>query len=310
MANGSSGLIRFLLTVMFGAVVIWGGSAWATPLEPSMTPDAPTTQSIENSQLNAAPRVWIFMGAPGDEEREAFYRGLLEDYVKALTAYYEIEAQDITVRYDQGQREGWGACDADGLREETARMAELSHDGAPVWAIFLGHCNQSRGRVMYNLPGPDISEKDLAEMLAEVKPAGGLAVILTMTLSGKMIEELAAEGRIFITASNEEEKANETEFARVLAVVLETPSSDLDGDKLLSADEIFLECKRRVEEIYTEGNLFQTEHCLLDGNGDGKATSRPSHRDARGARLMALKRRPVAEVIQTTDEVPIYPDVD
>lgn len=286
--------------------------SWASSQESSLIDNTPTTEEkVEDKmQLISSPHIWLFMGAPGDEAREEFYRGLLEDYIKALTAYYEIEESDITVRFDQGQREGWGACDAEGMREEFERMKKLSRDGPPIWAIFLGHCNQARGDVKYNIPGPDVSDKDLRDMLAEVKPAGGLALIMTTSLSGRMIGRLAAEGRVLISASGENEKANETEFARVLAVVLETPASDLDGDQFLGADEIFLECKRRVEEIYTEENLFQTEHCALDGNGDGKATERPSYRDARSARLMSLKRRPLAEVMQTTDEVPAIPDMD
>ena len=64
--------------------------------------------------------------------------------------------------------------------------------------------------------------------------------------------------------------------------------ADIDQDERLSLSEAFLYARREVERVYRQDNRLQTEHAMLDDNGDGEGTGELSDTtlDGRSARMM------------------------
>jgi len=57
----------------------------------------------------------------------------------------------------------------------------------------------------------------------------------------------------------------------------------------VSVTELFLACHAHVQQIYGRGGYMIKEHAQLDGNGDGRATQRPSPADAEPAAAVGLR---------------------
>ena len=188
----------------------------------------------------------------------------------------------------------FAACAGDALMHELERICDLQPNGRPVWIFFLGHANSAHSQVRYNLPGPDIRFGEIAAALRTADVSNGMAIFLTTAASGKCLKELAAPGRVLVTATSPAESDNETDFPHALVETLEAPSTDLDADGYVSILEVFSETVRRVRGLYEAQGLVLTECALLDGNGDGRGSALPDEEDARPAHEMTTKavRRP------------------
>jgi len=240
-------------------------------------------------QSHKNPLIWVFMGLPGDTEHEAQYTLTTERIIRALQAGFDIQKDDITVLFGSGIQKRYPACNADNLTRELERICVQSRSPRPIWIFFLGHSSSTRIGVNFNLAGRDLSSRDIAKHLNGVRDKCDMVIFLTTAAAGKYVKDLSMPGRVLVCATDPTAEDNETEFPHAMAEVLEDPNSNLDGDGYLSVLEIFRETKRKVEVIYKRDKLVQDERPLLDGNGDGRGTGRPSERDALPAGHMKLK---------------------
>jgi len=245
--------------------------------------------------------VWIFMGLPGDEERCSRYSRTVERIVSSLTDRFGVPAQNVSALFGAGELAPYEACNAENLTRELERVAEHVRAGREVWVFLLGHANSTRGNVNFNLDGRDMNARELGKLLLNAKPerapgkappTPSLAVFVTTAASGKFLKELAGAGRVLVAAATPDARDNETEFPHALAAALESDQVDVNRDRRVSVLEIFFETKRRVRAIYRQEELVQTEGALLDGNGDGRASTKPDPEDARPAHRLSLRVRP------------------
>ena len=243
------------------------------------------------AQEPTKPRVWIFNGTPGDAEHHEFYEKNLERLRKTLKSRFGVPAERMTVLYGPKDEGYDGPCTREALLGELAEAADYTRqpDAGPVWLIFQGHANRIPGGLNYNLPGPDVSGRDIADALKGAAPNAPIVLISTMTCSASLVRPLAAPGRMIISATTPSDPENETEFPTALATALETAESDSNRDGVLSVTELFLACHAQVQKLYESGGFMIKEHAQLDGNGDGRATQRPSPLDAEPASARGLR---------------------
>jgi hypothetical protein len=230
-----------------------------------------------------APLVWIFTGTPGDDEHHASYEKDVARMRQAFLQRLSVPPENLTVLYGPKSAGYDGVCTRENLLAAIAKGVAAATASQPVWMIFEGHANPTDAGANFNLPGPDVSARELRTAFEPTKPEAHLVILFTTSSSGRFMRWIAGPGRLVITATLEEEEDNETEFPHVLADVLNDPASDADHDGKLTLLEIFNACNAGVKAVYDEGGFIQRERAMLDGNGDRRGTQRPAREDAEPA---------------------------
>jgi len=141
---------------------------------------------------------------------------------------------------------------------------------APLWLVLIGHGTFDGRTPKFNLRGPDLSPKDLAEWLQPARRP--FAVIDATSSSAPFLKDLSAPGRIIITATKSGFEQNYTRFGQYFAEAIVDPKADLDKDGQTSLLEAFLSASHAVGQFYAGAGRLATEHALLDDNGDGLGT--------------------------------------
>ena len=153
-----------------------------------------------------------------------------------------------------------------------SRVAEVSKTGDVVVLLLIGHGTARQDRALFNLPGPDLSPSQLDAMLASL--AGRRLVIVNAApSSAPFIEMLSAPDRIVITATANSAERYHTIFARHFVAAFARDGSDTDKNGRVSVLEAFEFARREVQRAYDSDGRLQTEHPLLDDNGDGAGSS-------------------------------------
>jgi hypothetical protein len=138
---------------------------------------------------------------------------------------------------------------------------------------YIGQANVAGGRLRLNLPGPDITEKELAEWLRPLA-TNRQVIVLDCPCAGLAAQTLTAEGRIIVCAATAEQ-AYGTRFTAQLVQVLSRPPIDTDGDGKLSLLEAFTATAREIEAWYHRQQIVATETPCLEDNGDGVPSEQP-----------------------------------
>ncbi len=147
---------------------------------------------------------------------------------------------------------------------------EVAQPTGELWIVFIGHGTYDGHTAKFNLRGPDISAEELAGALKPCRRP--LIVVQCGSASGPFLPVLSGPGRVIITATRSGYEDNATHLGGYLAEAIGNPSADLDKDGQTSLLEAFLMASREVALYYKDKGLLQSEHALLDDNGDGLGT--------------------------------------
>ena len=133
--------------------------------------------------------------------------------------------------------------------------------------VLIGHGTAGDGVAKFNLVGLDMSASDWATQLKAVP--GRLIFIDTTSASFPFLRQLAAPGRIVITATDSAAQEFETVFPDFFIRAFGDASADGDKDGRVSIFEAFLYASANVRIWFDQHNQLQTERALLDDDGDG-----------------------------------------
>ncbi len=173
----------------------------------------------------------------------------------------------------------------DRTKERSTREAVLNEigllstrlqTGDLLWMVIVGHGSYRDGQSKVNLPGPDLSDRDLVSALSKIPKDRALVFVHTGSASGGFLEALSAEGRVVITATKSPAQRNSTVFGTFFAAAFAEARADSDQDGFVSALEGFQFAAAEVERYYGDQNLLVTENALLDDNGDRIGSLAPS----------------------------------
>ena len=204
--------------------------------------------------------VVLVQGAAGSEE--------YADLFQRWTDEWKAAAETAGARYTLIGR--------DELEETTDRerfQRALERDAtsdSELWLVFIGHGTFDRRDARFNLRGPDVSAAELKQWLSKVQRP--VAVIDTSSASAPFLVTLTGPDRVIITATKSGGEQNFARFGEYLAAAITDPAADLDKDEQISLWEAYLFASRRTDEFYKTNGRLQTEHALLDDNGDGQGT--------------------------------------
>jgi hypothetical protein len=184
-----------------------------------------------------------------------------------------------------------------------AHIASTAKVGDVVFVLLIGHGSARDGQSRFNLPGPDMTPADFARLLKPLS-AQRVAFVNAASASGDFIAALSGKNRAIVTATASPHEGNEAHFATHFVAAYADNGADTDKNGRVSLLEAFVYAHREVAREYSEANHLQTEHALLDDDGDGKGSGTPSARTGDGtlaARLFLTGGTPAATVAASND---------
>jgi len=232
----------------------------ASGLPEDTKPSSAATAAAAAKADDAQTSLLVVVGAPGDE---SYGKIFAEE-----AAQWRTTAKESGVKFAiVGDGDATDA-QKDKLQLQAKLKAEASAGDAPLWIIFIGHGTFDGRTAAFNLRGPDVTSTELAEWLQEVhRPT---VVVDTTAASAPFLTALAAPNRVVVTATKSGQERNYARFGRYFAKRVIDPAADLDKDERTSLFEAYLAAARDTAEFYKSEGRLQTEHPLLDDDGDGK----------------------------------------
>jgi hypothetical protein len=139
-----------------------------------------------------------------------------------------------------------------------------------VLVILVGHGSVDAASAKFNLPGPDMDDREWAALLRSVP--GRLVFINAASGSYPFLQRLSAPERIVITATDSVAQRFYTVFPERLIEALADPAIDRDRNGRVSVWEVFAATGAAVKQHYTQRGQLSTERPILDDDGDGRGT--------------------------------------
>lgn len=202
--------------------------------------------------------VLIVTGAPGTEE----YGQRFEKQVAAWKSACEKASVPVSVI---------GKDDKDAVALETALKKAAAKSTGQFWLVLIGHGTFDNREVKFNLRGPDVTAKQLAEWLKPVQRE--LVVIHAASASAGFMGPLSGKNRVLISATKSADEIYYARFGEFFApAIAGQAEADLDQDKQVSVLEAFLYASKKSAEFYEKEERLATEHALIEDNGDGVGT--------------------------------------
>jgi hypothetical protein len=203
------------------------------------------------------PQVLVVLGAEGTPEYGAAHQKWAERWQAAAQ---KGGAEFVCIGREPEGKE----TDRNKLQSLLTRLPRVG--SAPVWVILIGHGTDDGREARFNLRGPDVTARELAEWLGPVKRP--VAVVNCASSSGPFINHLSGPDRVVVTATRSGSESNYARFGGYLSEAIGDPVADLDKDGQVSLLEAFLTAADRVREFYRSEARLATEHALLDDTGD------------------------------------------
>lgn len=158
--------------------------------------------------------------------------------------------------------------------------AEIQPQDALV-LLLIGHGTFDGYQYKFNIPGPDLTAEELAQLLEGITAARQL-IVNTTSASGASLELLRKRGRIVITATKSGFEKNATVFPRYWIEALRDPSADTDKNEAISALEAFRYAEQKTARFYESQRRLATEHPLLEDTGQGTGARAPNPQEGTG----------------------------
>jgi len=185
----------------------------------------------------------------------------------------------VLVPEDSSCRDAAGQSTADNIGHAMKALAAAAPQDRFLF-YYIGQANAVAGKLRFNLPGPDVTNEDLAAWLAGVK-AGAQLVVLDCPCAGGAAKLLSDPSRVILCASTEKQ-AYATRFGVHFVPALTRTENDSNHDGRISVLEAFAAAARGIEQWYAQRQLLPTETPCLEDDGDGVPSERPWRYETNG----------------------------
>jgi hypothetical protein len=183
------------------------------------------------------------------------------------------EQLSVLVDSKSTAHKGSGISTAGNLKEKMDRFAASVNPKDRFIFYYIGQANVVSDTLRLNLPGPDITHKQLAEWIKGIK-ASSMLIVLDCPGAGLAVKAVTGQGRIVIGACTADQHYS-TKFSEYFVPALVDEGSDTDGNGRISLLEAFTSACRGVDDFYRLGSLLTTETPVLEDNADGAASKQP-----------------------------------
>lgn len=207
--------------------------------------------------------------------KDAADRQIRDRIVRDLSVYLlekvSVKPNHLTVLV--ADADAAGASTADRIAEAVQVHASAMTPADRFVFYYAGQANPVGDSLRFNLPGPDITQDDLARWFASIQ-AGVQLVVLDCPHAAVAARALARSGRVVVLASTAEQ-AHATRFGTHFVSALTRVESDANRDGNVSVLEAFAAAAREIEKWYQDRQLLPTETPCMEDNGDGRPVERP-----------------------------------
>jgi hypothetical protein len=219
----------------------------------------------------------LLAGKSNDQDLQKRYLQEIRKLHSLLVGPLEFPKDHVTVLFDDAK------LDPDliqfestrkGLEEACRNLSKRMKRADLVFVFIEGHGSYDGETYKLNLVGPDPTATELASILYSI-PSERFVVVNATNCSGGSLRALSGKGKIVITATKSGMENNLTHMGEYFVESLEDKAADANRDTRLSALEAFFYTKQKVEERYRDKDNLQTEHPVLDDNGDAEGQSDP-----------------------------------
>lgn len=180
-----------------------------------------------------------------------------------------------------------GRSNRDGVTQAIEKIAARARPDDQVFILLLGHGSADNDVARFNVPGADLTDADFAKLLDRLSRQS-VAFVNAASASGDFIKRLSGPNRVVVTATKSGFERNETLFGEHFVAAYATEGADTDKDGRISLLEAFTYARREVVRAYEQSNRLQTEHAMLDDDGDGVGRDDPAADGPDGKRARAF----------------------
>ena len=236
--------------------------------------------------------VLVVTGLSGDPAYAEQFQAWATTLTDAATGRYELPADNVTwlaERVEADPERIDGRSTSENVEAAVTAIAERARPDDHVLIVLIGHGSYQNGESRFNLPRRDLTADDYGLLLDQLQ-AQRVTFVNAATSSGGFIQALSGEGRTVVTATRSGGQWNETVFGGhfVAAFADGSEESDQNRDGRVSVLEAFEYAVAQVNRFYEADGLLQTEHALLDDNGDREGTREPDPVGSDGALARTL----------------------
>lgn len=217
-------------------------------------------ESRVTGQGSSGTHVLVVTGVGGEPGYSAAFVAQAERLITGLERYGVPRDRIVWLAEDAARAPGRiaGRSTRERVLAELARIGGGARQEDRLLVVLIGHGSDGT-EPRFNLPGPDLSPRDLVAVLKPLE-APLVAVVNAASASGGFVEPLTGPRRIVITATKTGFERNETRFPRSFASAFEGDAADGDKDGAVSLLEAFTFATRDVARWYESENRLLTEH--------------------------------------------------
>ena len=220
----------------------------------------------------------IIVGLGGDSVYTEQFHAWATTLVNAATERYGLPADNITYLGERTELDPEAIADRSTMENVSAAIESIAGRAGPadhVAIVIFGH-GSFTDRARLNLPRRDPSAEDFAPLLDRLGRRR-VTFVNTASASGPFLEALSGEGRVVMTATRNGREWNATLFGGYFVEAFADGEGEADQDRneRVSMLEAFVYARQRVVAAFEAEGILQTEHALLDDNGDGVGTDAP-----------------------------------
>ncbi|HVZ61619.1 MAG TPA: hypothetical protein VG892_12615, partial [Terriglobales bacterium] len=190
-------------------------------------------------------------GEPDYEQRFAAYAQDIDKVLKSMGGSSKVE----TLYGPAATRER--------VQSALGAIAGSAKAGDALVVMLIGHGSYDGSEYKFNLPGPDITDAELASLLNRI-PAERQLVVNMSSASGASLNALKKANRTVITATKAGTEKNATVFARYWVEALRDPAADVDKNETVTALEAYRYADQKTVQFYETQKRLATEHAMME----------------------------------------------
>jgi hypothetical protein len=238
----------------------------------------------------ATPWLLLICGVGGDAAHRTVFDERAQTLMDAAVDQYGVAADRVLYLAERPAEvtRATARADAAGIAAAFAHIAAAGAGDDLVLVVLLGHGSDQGPAGRFNIVGPDLGPAEFAthlELLGERR----IGFVNTTSASGGFLQ-LAAPGRVVITATGNLREREEPRFGEFFVDAFVGAAADLDKDGRVSLAEAFTYAGREVRRFYEDSGRLQPEHSMLvdSGAADGAVAELDDGDVGRLARQLAL----------------------
>ncbi len=236
------------------------------------------------ARLQAQTHLIIISGLGGEKKYSESFASLSATLADAASKRFGIPDADIVWLGEDSvsKRPHYGGQSTKANVERVVtQLAARAGAGEQIAFVLIGHGSGEGENSKISLPGPDLTARDFAQLLARF-PTQKVAFINMTSASGDMLPVLAAPNRVIVTATKSSFERNESRFAQFFVDALTKDVADTDKDGRISLLEAFRYAVVETKRVYETDTRLQTEHAQLDDMGAKTGAAEPDGRTGEG----------------------------